>query len=185
MNLFIGCSSREDIPLKYYEDCKLLLEILLKENSLVFGAYHGGIMGLAHDISLNFNQEIIGICPQKYIHDLNDLKCTKEIITNTVNQRTDSLIENSDILIFLPGGIGTVYELFTALECKRCHEFDKPIIIYNSNGFFNNLLNFLEVIYKEQFASDKDKNLYFVSKSTTEIINFVENYKKKKLTLKK
>ena len=46
--------------------------------------------------------------------------------------RTDGLIRESDVLLFLPGGFGSVYELFTAIESKRCHEHDRSIIIYNS-----------------------------------------------------
>lgn len=177
MKIFVGCSSRNDIPGKYYEDCKLLLDLLLKDNDLVFGAFYGGLMGLSYDIALKNNNKVIGICPEVYKHDFNNLKCNSEIIAKSVNERTEKVINESDILLFIPGGIGTIYELYVALECKRCHEFDKPIIIYNSNGFYDKLFEFMEVIYNEKFASVSDKNLYFLSNDKDEILSFINKYK--------
>lgn len=178
MKLFIGCSSRNDIPKEYFDDCKKLLELLMEENDLVFGAYDSGLMGLAYNTALNSNRNVIGICPKAYEHDLNTLKCSTEIITETISQRTDGLISESDALIFLPGGIGTIYELFAAIESKRCHEFDKPIVIYNSNGCFDMLLEFMEKLYTENFSGEKDKNNYYVTDSISSVLEYINNYEK-------
>ena len=174
MKIFVGCSSRNEIPKKYYDDCRHFLNLLLKDNDLVFGAFYGGLMGLSYDIVLKNKNKVIGVCPEVYKHDFNNLKCDEEIITKSVNDRTKEAINNSDILVFIPGGIGTIYELYVALECKRCHEFDKPIIIYNSNGFFDKLIEFMEVIYNEKFANISDKNLYFMSDNIDEILNYLK-----------
>ncbi len=91
-----------------------------------------------------------------------DLKCDEKIITKSVNERTDNMIEKADILLFLPGGIGTIYELFTAIEKKRNNEYDKPIYIYNETGFFDDILQILDKIYKEKFSSSKDGKNYEV-----------------------
>ena len=66
MKLFIGCSSSNDIPTEYFEDCKIFLEELMKENDLVFGACTTGLMGLAYNTALNNNREVTGICPEVY-----------------------------------------------------------------------------------------------------------------------
>lgn len=50
MKLFIGCSSSNNIPTEYFDDCKVLLEELMKENDLVFGACNSGLMGLAYNM---------------------------------------------------------------------------------------------------------------------------------------
>lgn len=174
MKIFVGCSSRNNIPKKYFEDCEQFLNSLLKDNDLVFGAFYGGLMGLSHDIALKNGNGVIGICPENYKHDFSNLKCTEEILANSINDRTNKVIDTSDAIVFLPGGIGTIYELYVALECKRNHEFDKPIVIYNSNGFFDKLLEFMDVIYNEEFAYLKDKNLYLVSTDVYEIINYIK-----------
>ena len=133
MKIFVGCSASEDIPGKYRLDCNMLLDELFRENNdLVFGACNSGIMSDAYMSALGHGRNIVGICPEAYVDDFKDLKCTTEITTKNVNERTDGLIRESDVLLFLPGGFGSVYELFTAIESKRCHEHSREIIIYNS-----------------------------------------------------
>lgn len=112
MKLFIGCSSSNDILEKYINDCKNLLEILLKDNTLVFGASNLGLMGLSYNTAVNLGSDVIAVAPEAYKDGFKSLNCTKEILTKTVNNRTDRLILESDLILFLPGGIGTVYEFF-------------------------------------------------------------------------
>ena len=143
MKIFIGCSSKEDIPNKYFNDCNDLIEKLFKlENDLVFGAYNKGLMASCYGMAKKYNRRVIGITPKIFVSDLKELDCDLEFVTDTISRRTDGLIEEADILLFLPGGIGTIYELFTVIESKRSGEFDKPIIIYNSNNFFDKLLDY-------------------------------------------
>lgn len=178
MKLFIACSASRDIPKEYFTLCKNFLNELMKDNDLVFGACKSGLMEIAYEITKKYNGRVIGICPDRYKHDFKTLDCNSQIITETISERTNALITESDALIFLPGGIGTINELFTAIECKRCHEFDKPIIIYNPNGFYNKMFEFLEQIYEEKFARIIDKELYLVSESSEEILNYINNYNK-------
>ena len=182
MKLFIGCSSSNNIPKEYFEDCRVLLEELMKENDLVFGACNSGLMGLAYNTTLKANGSVTGICPEAYKDDFKELKCNIEITTKSVSERTDSVISSSDGLVFLPGGIGTIYELFTAIESKRCHEFDKPIVVYNSNGYFDKLLEFMDKVYSEKFSGFKDKRNYLVTDSISSILYYLNNYKRIKET---
>ena len=178
MKLFIGCSSSNNIPSEYFNDCKIFLEELMRKHDLVFGACATGLMGLSYNIALNSNREVTGICPEVYKDNLKELNCDIKILTKSVSERTSSVISSSDALIFLPGGIGTIYELFTAIESKRCHEFDKPIVIYNSKGYFNLLIEFMQKVYGENFSNLKDQKNYFVSDSIPSILYYIENYRK-------
>ena len=174
MKLFIGCSSSNDIPEIYNTDCANNLEELFKlDNELVFGAYNKGLMAISYDIAKKNKRKVTGITPKIFVEALKDLECDEEIITTSISRRTDKLIEESDALIFLPGGIGTIYELFTAIESKRSGEFDKPIIIYNCNHFFDKLLLFLEDIYNEKFTSRLVKDTYHISESATDTIEYI------------
>lgn len=181
MKLFIGCSSRNDIPSKYYDYCKEFLEELFKEGyDLVFGACNKGLMSLAYNTAISNGSEIIGVYPDAYMDEAIGLNCLG-ISVKTVNDRTDKVIEQSDALIFLPGGIGTVYELFTAIESKRAYEHNKPIIIYNCCGFYDNLFLQLEKMYDEKFTSIEDKNYYYVCNDTNDVIKYLDDYYKENL----
>ncbi len=161
MNIAVFCSSSEEINERYIKSSRNVLESLFeKNNNLVFGTYSKGIMGISYRIAKKNKRKVIGISPNE--QDFLDLKCDEKIITKSVNERTDNMIEKADILLFLPGGIGTIYELFTAIEKKRNNEYDKPIYIYNETGFFDDILQILDKIYKEKFSSSKDGKNYEV-----------------------
>ena len=136
MRIFVGCSSRDDIPSKYYDACKVLLDKLFERDyDLVFGACNKGLMGLSYNAAIENNSDIIGIYPGAYEDEAKEL-LGEMIPVSTVNDRTDMIIRESDILLFLPGGIGTVYELFTAIESKSAGEHTKPIIVYSVDDFY-------------------------------------------------
>lgn len=63
---------------------------------------------------------------------------------------------------------------FSLLESKRSHEFDKPVIIYNSNNYFNELLKLLDKIYKEKFTSKETSNLYHISDNYEDTIEYLK-----------
>ena len=176
MKLFIGCSSSDKIDKKYLDDCNGYLSLLLKDNDIVFGACSSGIMGLSYEIAKRNNNKVTGICPEVYKDDLLELECNCERLTKTISDRTDEMIRESDALIFLPGGIGTIYELFTAIESKRNKEFDKPIIIYNSNNYFDKLLLFLDYLYNQNFTDISVSGNYHISDSAEDTLNYIHNY---------
>ena len=176
MKLFVGCSASDYIPEKYFSDCKLFLEeLFLSENDLVFGACSSGLMGLSYNIAKKNNSQIEGIYPEAYKHEAKNLECDK-ILTKSIPKRTEMLIKESDALIFLPGGIGTVYELFTAIECRRAYEFGKPIIIYNSCGYYDKILDFLELTYDENFASRQVKDYYYICDNAKDCLDYLDRY---------
>lgn len=180
MKIFIGCSSSSDIPNKYQEDCqKLLKEIFTRDYDLVYGAYNQGLMNYCYQFARNNNHQVIGITPEIFKEDLSNLNCTKEIITENILRRTEKLINESDILLFLPGGIGTIHELLTAIESKRSNEFKKPILIYNSNNFFDKLLSFFEKQYQENFTKKSVKTVYKVFNDYNSLINYLDKINEK------
>jgi len=172
--IFIGCSSSSKLDNKYYRECDKLLKGIFKlDLDLVFGASHDGVMGMAYDIALDNNREVIGVCPEVYKDDFKKLKCNKEIVTKTVNERTNGLISNSDILLFLPGGIGTMYELFCSIESKRSHEHNKEIIVFNMDNFFNDLFKQIDKVYNENFTGRQIADNYKIFNNRDDIIEYI------------
>ena len=103
---------------------------------------------------------------------MKDLDCDEEILTKCVNDRTNLLVEHSDCLIVLPGGAATLYELFSFIEMKRCHDFNKPIIIYNETGFFNGIFDFINnKIFAEKFTGRAAlQNKFVVANNFAEVL---------------
>ena len=188
MKIFVGCSSRDNIPGKYYDKCYDLLSKLFSNNfDLVFGACNKGLMGLAYKAALSNNSDIIGIYPDAYVDEAKDLNIV-DIPVKTVSDRTDMVIKESDILLFLPGGIGTVYDLFTAIESKRAGEHNKPIIIYNVDGFYDKLVSLLSKMSSEKFINNHDfKNNFYIFDSIDCLLDHINKYiiKEKELSRKR
>lgn len=177
MKIFVGCSASGEIDEKYINDSEVLLKkIFVDDHSLVFGASHRGILGAAYRIAQENGRSVVGLSPEVYVRDFDDLECDAEIVTKNIGHRTDLLIDNSDFILFLPGGIGTVYEILATIECKRSGEFDKPIIIYNSLGFFDDLIKMLNKIYAEKFAPEATKNNYIVTDNVEDVLNYIKEY---------
>lgn len=174
MKIAVCCSSSDDIDEKYIESSRKLLEKIFKEeNELVFGANNSGIMGVAYKAAKQYNRYITGIAPKIYKEKFEYLECDTEILTESVGNRTEELFNNSDMLLFLPGGVGTIYEFISALEMKRSHEFDKPIIVYNETGFFDEMLQMLNKVYQRNFTSQKVRTSYNVANDYLAVMNLL------------
>ena len=128
MKVFIGCASSDEIPDIYFEESKKTINYLLKNNDLLFGAYDKGLMNLCKDTALNNRNKVIGVSPKIYENDLNTANYNEKILVDGILDRTKKLIKDSDIIVFLPGGIGTINELFASIDMKRSGEINKPII---------------------------------------------------------
>ena len=177
MKLFIGASSSETIPEKYVEDCTKLLEILLKDNDLVFGAYDKGLMGISYNIAKKNNRKVTGMCSEFYIESFETLECDKELITKTMLDSTVKIYQESDVIILLPGGFGSLYEFFTANYSKVCKEINIPIILYNSCGYYDKLISFIDDMFKENFVKESEKGNYYIANNIDEVVNYLNNCK--------
>lgn len=175
VKIFIGASSRDEIDIKYKDNCKKYLkEIFSENNDLVFGADYHSITGISYNVAKKYNREIIGITPKAFKDDIGALDYNELLFTNNISERTYKVVELSDALIFLPGGIGSLYEFFSALEFIRSNEFNKPIVIYNYDNYYNDIINMLNKIYKEKFADNK--LFYHVSYNAKDTLEYINNY---------
>lgn len=179
MKLFIGCSSSNKIDSKYLAASYELLSEILKDNDLVYGAYNNGIMDIAYSLAHTYNRQVIAVTTSKYKEELDDIDCEYKLCTDNIFRRSEELIRQSDMIIILPGGIGTITELISAIETMRNNEFTKPILIYNMYGFFEKFLEFMDKIYDEEFSSNDDKKYYRVFDTPEEIFKYLDNYKNK------
>lgn len=169
MRIFIGGSARDEIPDKYKEEAYKLGEKLLKTDDEIYCcASNEGVIGSIYNLIKE--QDITRVktaVPKAHLKYADNENLT--VITDTINERTDYVLKNCDMCIFLPGGIGTLYEIMSAIETKRANEHNSEIVIVNLYGFFDELLEMLEKIYTQNFASKDNKNAYKVVNNIDEI----------------
>lgn len=163
MNIFIGCSSKDDIEKNYLTSTEEVCSYLAKENNLVFGAYEHGMMGKAYQEFHKQEKEITSITVSDYEDSLKNIISKKSIVEKTTFDRTKQLFQHSDILLFLPGGIGTFAELYSCIEEKRTKHLQIPIIIYNESNFFDSFLALQHQLLEQKFITKEDLQYQVVS----------------------
>lgn len=171
MNLFIGCSSNNEVKESVKEKVKELSNIISKNNDLVFGCSNNGLMRIIYNDFKKNNRKIYGVCYKIYENLLEDLELDEVSIVDDLGEST--IIRKSDNIIFLPGAYGTMSELITALELKRTNIFKGKIILYNIDNFFDDFISFCNKFYSFGCTQNSLKELCYVLGNKEDIINLL------------
>ena len=153
MRICVYCASSAKIDEIYFEATERLAKILVNSRvQVIYGGGGHGLMGKLADTVLAQGGQIKGIMPQ-FMNEVEwaHKKVTDFEFTNTMHERKAKFLENIDALIALPGGPGTLEELLEAITLKRLGQFTKPIIILNTNGYYDPLIQMLERCVEEKF----------------------------------
>jgi uncharacterized protein (TIGR00730 family) len=153
MRICVYCASSAKIDEIYFEATERLAKILVNSGvQVIYGGGGHGLMGKLADTVLAQGGQIKGIMPQ-FMNEVEwaHKKVTDFEFTNTMHERKAKFLENIDALIALPGGTGTLEELLEAITLKRLGQFTKPIIILNTNGYYDPLIQMLERCIEEKF----------------------------------
>jgi predicted Rossmann-fold nucleotide-binding protein len=176
MNIFVGTSSQTKIAAKYFKIVEDLTSSLARipNLNLVFGADKDGLMGVVYENFKKNKKEITGVTIPKYQEQFKDLECNKEIVAPTTMERFKEIYEHSDILLYLPGGIGTYTELLNALEEKRTTNDKKLIIIYNEDFFFTPFITEMYDLYQTKFNPENLSNYCLIESSKDKVIETIK-----------
>ena len=167
----VYCSSSDRIDPVYFSAAENLAKILVnKKIIIVFGGGSTGLMGRIADTVIKMNGEIIGIMPNFMKAIEWDHKGVYNFhFVEDMHARKKKFIDSSDALITLPGGSGTFEELLEAITLKRLGLHDLPIIILNTNGYFDPLIEMLKRAVEQQFLRPEDGKLWDVIDEPEEI----------------
>lgn len=177
--LFCGANFNGDPVLK--QAAEGLIEVMAaKSISLVFGGGKVGMMGLLADNMLLRNGKAIGIIPQFLMDkEVGHTGLTELHIVETMHQRKQLMSDLSDGVIMLPGGFGTLEEFFEVLTWLQLGLHNKPIGILNVNGFYDYLLNQMDVMVEHQFLKPANRKLVITSADPIKLISLMENFSAK------
>ena len=171
----------------YYEAAKELGTLLAgADMDMVYGGSCLGLMWACAQKVKENGGRIIGVMPQK-LHEMDVFSdyCDEFYLTPCMRSRKAKMDELSDALVALPGGFGTLEELSEMIVQKQLGYNQKAIVILNTNGFYNKLLDFFEEIINQKFANKKAQKLYFVADTAQEAVEYLKNYAPDDLAVKK
>ena len=150
---------------------------------LVYGGGKIGMMGILADTMIEKKGEVIGVIPGLLRHEeVAHTKITQMIVTKTMSKRKIKISKLVDGYIALPGGFGTLDEIFEALTLGQLGIETKPVGILNTNGFFNHLILQLDVMVTEGYLKQSNKEMLIVSESVEDLLAKMFNYKAPEMT---
>ena len=177
-NICVYSSSRNKLSDIYYEAARELGVLMGKAGfNLVYGGGSLGTMYQNAKAVKEFGGQVFGVLPKK-LHEfgVGNFNCDQLFITEEMRSRKEKLDTLSDATIALSGGFGTLEELTEMIVQKQLGYNKKAIVILNTNGFYDHLLNFFEEIINQNFAADDSAEFYFVAKTPKEAIEYLINY---------
>lgn len=148
-----------------------------RDITLVYGAAKIGVMGQMAKSALDHKGEVIGIIPdflkkKEVVH----LGLTQLVTVSNMHERKLKMQEMSDGFIALPGGMGTLEELFEILTWLQLGLHDKPIGLLNINHFYDDLLQLLETMVRKGFLKMENYELLLVDDSLDELLHKMEMF---------
>ena len=168
----------------YYDAAyQMSAQIARSGRSLVFGGGDTGIMGAAARGAHSEGGKVIGVIPEalnlpKIAYPL----CDELIVTKDLRDRMEKMAALSDGFCILPGGFGTLYELFEVLTLNQLRYVLKPVVILNTNGYYDRLTDFFEVMYTERCARELCRKLYAVVDTPEEAMRVFNQWNTPELT---
>ncbi|BAY61755.1 hypothetical protein NIES22_18220 [Calothrix brevissima NIES-22] len=163
-NICVFCGSQSGTNPAYQNIAANLGKSMAKRQiGLVYGGASIGLMGTIATECLNAGGYVVGIIPEVLMsYEIAHPGLSSLITTNSMHDRKAMMYKLSNAFVALPGGVGTLDELFEIVTWAHLDMHKKPIILLNVAGFFNTLLAYLDHTVKEGFVSDKVRSLIHV-----------------------
>ena len=168
----VYCASSTQIDEKYFQDARKLGQLMAEQNiTLVNGAGNMGLMAESANGCLEKGGKAIGVIPtfmikEGWCHD----GMTEIIETSDMHERQAKMAEMNDAGIFLPGGCGTFAELMELITWKQLGLYLNPIVLLNTNGYFDSLLNTMHQAIKENFMRPVHADIWRVAPTPEEAL---------------
>jgi uncharacterized protein (TIGR00730 family) len=174
--VFCGSSSGTD---EIFAEQAVLLgkKIARKNYGIVYGGAHVGLMGYVANGALSEGGEVIGVIPEFLKNkELEHTHLTKIHIVETMHERKALMNELSDGIIALPGGYGTMDELFEMLTWAQLALHRKPVAILNTNGYYDPLIAMSETMVKYGFLKKEHQNMLLIDRNIDKLLDKIQNY---------
>jgi uncharacterized protein (TIGR00730 family) len=153
-SLCIFCGSRHGAASEFRTQAAKLGELCGQHAiEVVYGGGHVGLMGVIADSAMAAGGTVTGLIPEHLLQrEAGHRTISELIVTETMFDRKDQMIARSDAFAVLPGGLGTLDELFEVLTLSQLACHDKPIILININGFWDPLKALIDQVVENGFA---------------------------------
>lgn len=168
----IYCSASNKVRPSFVDAAKRLGELLAQAGiRMIYGDGGIGLMAAAADGALSAGGEVLGVIPQFMVNaGWNNPRSTQTIVTQTMHERKATIVQETDAMVALPGGIGTFEELLECLTWKQLGLHTCPVVILNTDGYYDRLLDCLDYMVAEQMMRPIHREMFTVVSTPEEVI---------------
>lgn len=176
--LTVFCGANTGCEAQYTEVAREMGQLLAQENiTLVYGGGKVGLMGVIADAVLENGGKVIGVIPHFLAHkEVEHLGVTEMFYTETMHERKMKMFELSDGAIAMPGGFGTLDEIFELCTWAQLGLHEKPLGILNILGFYDSLLEFLDRAVTDEFLKEENRGLILDARQPQDLLGKMRNY---------
>lgn len=167
----VFCGSRPGKNAQFVEVAEKIGKSIAQEGwNLIYGAGSSGLMGTVAKETMANGGKVIGVIPSRFPEEvLSGLYYT--VRTTTIQERKSVMFNCSDAVVVLPGGIGTLEEFFEVLTWKQLGWHKKPVILFNFEGYWDNIPSLIANIVSNDFAELDSAQLYFEARTLEDLIS--------------
>jgi len=172
MRVCVYCASSEKCDRAYHDAAKRLGALLADAGcTIVYGGGGAGLMGSLANGALARNGKVIGIIPRfmREVEWQHPGIASLEIVED-MRERKHRLLTGSDAVVALPGGCGTLEELFEAITLKRLGLYFSPIVLLNTRDFYTSLQTFLQHVIGERFMNPEHAAMWSLVNTPEEVL---------------
>jgi uncharacterized protein (TIGR00730 family) len=172
----IYCGSANNVADAYQKTAHDVGTVLAQQGMrIVYGGGHVGLMGIVADAALAVGAEVIGIIPEHIrAQEVQHTGLTKLHVVPDMHTRKRMMVEHADAFVILPGGLGTLDEVFEIMTWKKLKLHNKPIIIFNQNGYWDPFLELIDHMVEQGFAAPADRVLFKVVTAIPEMLELLQ-----------
>ncbi len=171
----VFCGSKNGTNPIYEDHTRILGQLLAQRNiAVIYGGSSKGLMGAVADAALDQNGLVMGIIPEllkQWEHHHPGI--SELLIVDTMHTRKKMLYEKCDAAIILPGGFGTLDEVFEILTWNALKIHQKQIFILNSDGFYDHMIRHIARMHEDGFLYDHPDNTMTILTHPEELIAFL------------
>ena len=153
MKIFVAGSIEKNIDDRYLKEAKKYSDFLASnEHDLIFGATKDGILRVVYESFKEQYRYIKAVTIERYKEDLKKITADEEIVSANEHKQFKRFCE-ADMMVIMPGGYGTLSELFYIINAKRNNEIRCPIYLINMFGYYDETIKMIKKVCKENFSN--------------------------------
>jgi uncharacterized protein (TIGR00730 family) len=179
MNVCVYCSASNGIAPNYFAlAVDLATALAQRGDTLVYGGSSIGLMGqMARTMQQN-GARVIGIIPQALVdREVAYNACDELLVTENMRQRKAAMEARADAFLALPGGVGTLEEVFEIMAARSLNLVEKPLVLLNFEGFYDPMIRLLEHMQSAGFLRAGYETMVYFAPTVNDALDYIDTHR--------